>query len=128
MCELWRFETKRFAVILTAEPEQNPDLSWADPDTLDAIDNGRLDCVTFIVSVELDGRTIATDCLGNSVYADLRDFAKEHRAADPMQRNCEAMRAAHGGNAVICSYFPSMVREAISEARKALGDMPALRA
>ena len=44
-----------------------------------------------------------------------------------MNRNCTIMRAARGGNVCIGHYFPSMVHEAISEARKTLASTPKLR-
>jgi hypothetical protein len=44
-----------------------------------------------------------------------------------MARNCEAFRAQHGANAVICHYFPSMVREACQLARKRLVELGSIK-
>src|SRR5471032_3005792 len=119
---LWAFETARFSVSLRCELDIDPDLSWADADTMAKIDRGDWTVFVFIVSVRLDGREIAASALGGSVYADPRDFARDHRDTDPRKRNSSIMRAANGDNAVICHYFPGMVREPIADARSALAN------
>ena len=64
----------------------------------------------------------------NAALTRLERFWTDHRDSDPMNRNCSIMRAARGGNVVICHYFPDMVRTAVDEARKALANIPYLRA
>lgn len=100
---IWRFNTARFSVILDCDWEENPDFSFDETgETEDKCRRGVWSCVCFRVRVLLDGEEIAADFLGNSIYADVCDFAREHLGC----------RTAGYG-----SYFPDMVREAISEAR-----------
>jgi len=94
---IWTFHTKRVTVTLACTPEMDPDLSWADAETLEKIERGDYVAVTFRVRVAVDGRTMGEDYLGNSIYADVRDFARER-----------------GG------YFSDMVANAIAEARRML--------
>jgi hypothetical protein len=117
MDTIWEFNTARFRVTCEVEDEQEPDLSWADAETLDKIDRGVYVNVSFAVKVYLDGRKVSADYLGNSVYENVRDFVHEHRSPDPEQRNTLALRAQ---NKVICTYFSGMIREAIGEARATL--------
>lgn len=111
---LWSFNTKRFTVELSCEPEQYPDVSWMDADDLAQLDSGELVNVTFRVRVLLDGREVGADYLSNSVYADVREFAQEHRTGTAEQRNTLANKARR---VCICAYFPDMVREAVERAR-----------
>ena len=118
---IWQFKTKRFAVILDCDLETDPDFSWDETgEARRKCEAGIWDCVCFRVRVLLDGEEIAADYLGNSIYADVRDFAREHRDPDPMNRNCTLMRAKHGANVQICTYFPAMVSETIAEARRVI--------
>jgi hypothetical protein len=123
----WSFETARFEVALYIEPAYYE--TWGDDETDDGIRSGRLVCFDSTVVVSLDGEEIAADNLGQSVYEDgnVKAFWTDHRDPDPMNRNCTIMRAARGENAVVCHYFPSMVRQAISEARAALRNVPYIR-
>lgn len=116
---LWRFETKRFIVTLDWEWEEYPDLSWDDDgEVLKRCESGEYGVYTFRVRVLCDGREVACDHLGNSIYADLREFYQEHIGL-------AALRRADGHN--YGCYFSDMVRTAIGEARKALADLPRLR-
>ena len=118
---LWTFKTRNFAVKLACEDERDPDLSWADQETLDKLDSGEWVNLCFRVTVEHEGRVIGSDYLGNSIYADPRDFASEHRDPDPSNRNCSSHPERR-----ICHYFPGMISEAISEARQTLAAIRAL--
>ncbi len=109
---LWQFRTRNFTIQLTAEEEPFPDLSWADAETLEKLENGTYQNVCFKVAVICNEAEIGADYLGNSVYENLEEFI-DHRGMN--QRN-------HG------SYFSAMVREAICEARKHITKMPKLRA
>ncbi len=126
---LWEFKTDRFSVVCTAEEEWDVDLSWDDTgEVAEKLASGEYVVFCAKVAVYLDGREIATDYLGQCIYVDAEEFVTGHRDTDPINRNCSIMRAARGGNVVICHYFPDMVSMAISEARGALRNMPAIRA
>jgi hypothetical protein len=116
---LWTFKTARFTVLLDCEYEQDPDLSWDDTgEVREKLDSGEWGNFCFIVRVLFDGREIAADYLGNSIYEDPADFAREHYGIAPMGRAAGVLMGA---------YFPGMVREAVAEARKTLCAVPHLR-
>lgn len=131
MQTVWTFKTARFVVALAIEesPGYQYDGDDENGETQAALDAGEFVAFDSAVTVSLDGREIAADYLGASVYAadDVAEFWTAHRDPDPMNRNCEAMRAARG-NCSICHYFPSMVSEAIAQARDALSHIPEMRA
>lgn len=121
---VWQFDTAHFSVKLIVEQE---DGYRYDGDDEDGEIQRKIDCGEYIafqsaVIVEKDGEEIAADYLGGSVYdwRTVSEFWTAHRDKNPDNRNCSAMRAARGGNVVICHYFPDMVAQAIAEARKAL--------
>lgn len=102
---LWQFKTKNFCVALHCETEAFPDLSFDETgETQEKIASGAWECVCFVVTVRWNGRYLADTTLGNSIYADVRDFRKEHIGA----------KGRYG------SYFRDMVREAVSDARSEL--------
>ena len=106
---IWSFRTARFRVALEAEHERDIDLSWDDTgETAEKLESGEWTCFCFRVAVYCDGRMIAADYLGNSIYADPLDFYREHVGF----RN---------------NYFGGMVREAIAGARHHLASLPKLR-
>jgi hypothetical protein len=102
-------------VTLECSPEDCPDLSWADEETLAKLDSGEWQNLTFKVAVydRNTGAELAADYLGNSIYADPADFL-DHREAAKQTRELRAS----GSPAVVGSYFSDMVRTAIAEARK----------
>lgn len=102
--------TKRFAVSLMWAQEEDEDLSWLDAAGRAKLDAGEWTNCCFRVSVSLDGRTIADDYLGNSVYEDPADFGREHYGHNKGQGR---------------AYFPDMVREAVMLARRYLAYLPA---
>jgi hypothetical protein len=112
----WTFETARFRVVLTLEP----DIYYSD---YEGEELGEYD-VAFNseVTVYFNDVAIGSDSLYSSVYPDdhVKDFWTAHRDPQPMFRNCTTMRAAHGDNVIICHYFPSMVRQAVKQAREFL--------
>lgn len=110
---IWTFNTKNFYVTLACEPEQNPDLSWDETgETRANLESGLWDCVMFRVAVfSQAGDMLGADYLGESIYADVRDFRKEHIGA----------RGAHG------SYFRDMVSEAIKQARTHLHTLQTIK-
>lgn len=109
MERIWSFKTAQFEVDLAWEYERDPDLSWADDETLDKLDRGIYVNATFRVRVLWNGKLMSDQYLGNSVYEDVHEFRSHHVV----------------GNAG--SYFTDMVHEAIADARKALCDVPKLR-
>ena len=126
---LWKFDTARFSIVCTAEEEWDVDLSWDETgETAGKLASGEYVAFCAKVAVYLDGREIASDYLGQCIYDRSPDFVTAHRGPDPMDRNCSIMRAERGHNVAICHYFPDMVSVAISEARKALQDIPTMRA
>lgn len=131
---VWEFRTARFRVVLEIEPEDmDPADSFQFQEDIDAVRNGEVEWFQAIVAVYCDGRKVAWDALGGCAYKTVQEFYTSHRDPDPMNRNCTIMRRAwKGGNdpdakISICHYFPSMVSQAIAEARKVLGDVPRLR-
>lgn len=131
---IWEFHTARFAVKLHILPEHDDPAGHfasgddeADAETVRKIEDGTYAWFCAKVGVYLDGREVGSDYLGACCYESTQEFATSHRDADPMNRNCSLMRAAKGGNVAICHYFPDMVRQAIADARRALGNVPHLR-
>lgn len=128
MSKVWGFETKRFRVQLTIEHEHGYQYDGDDEDgeTQAKLDNGEYVAFYSMVTVEMRvqgrWRQIGSESLGGSVYAfdQVSEFWTAHRDPDPANRNTLALKAR---NTVICHYFPSMVSEAIAEARRHLGDV-----
>lgn len=134
---VWTFKAGRFLISLELERESGFRYDGEDEDgeTQGQLDSGELVAFSSTVTVELDGQEIGRDSLFGSVYArdSVADFYSDHRSADPMNRNCSAMRAERG-NVSIVHYFPSMVSEAIAAARAAIraqrqlaNDLPFIR-
>ena len=97
------FTTKRFKVTLDWTWEDDIDLSWDETgEVAKRIESGEWGVYVYRVRVLCDGSEIATDYLGNSIYADPMEFAKELKDG----------------------YFPAMVATVIGEARKALCNPP----
>lgn len=116
---LWRFKTARFRVELQATQESDADISWDDTgEVRDKLQSGEWTCLCFRVAVYLDGKRIADNYLGNSIYGNARDFYTEHLGI-------RAMARADGRN--YGDYFSDMVKTAIAEARAALRNPPKLR-
>ena len=95
-----QFNTRRFTVALQYVPDADADY---DGDGM---------AYVFRVVVLCDGLELATDYLGESVYYDPGDFAREH-----LGHNHQLGRA----------YFPDMLRAATVEARKTLAHAPRMR-
>jgi hypothetical protein len=116
---IWKFNTARFSVVLFWTWEDYPDLSWDDTgETQKKCESGEWGVYTFGVEVCCDGRRVAIDYLGNSIYADPKEFYQEHFGIRKFARD-------NGGN--YGCYFSDMVSVAIGEARKALCNAPKLR-
>jgi hypothetical protein len=118
---IWSFETKNFLVTASIVPDNDLDLSWDESHEIgDKLESGEYQAFGTIVSVYHKGKEIGSDSLWGSIYSDPREFFQDHRSADPLNRNSSIMRAAKGERAVICHYFPDMVRGAIRDARNTL--------
>ena len=108
-----QFKTKNFIVQALIEPDSDLDLSWDDTgEVREKLDSGEYEAFQTEVRVLFRGAEIAADYLGGSIYAEPRDFFKEHVGA----------RGRYG------SYFRDMVGRAIKEAREQLSHMPRIRA
>ena len=115
---VWDFETARFRVVVDCDWESDPDLSWDETgETREKIESGEWGNYCFRARLFCDGREIATDYLGNSIYADPVEF-RDHIGLAIKSR-------ADGHN--YGSYFTDMVRSVIAKGRKALCDVPRLR-
>lgn len=113
------FRTKNFRVVATISPDDDVDTSFDETgETADKLQSGEWEAFQTAVTVYYRGAELGADYLGGSIYANPADFFKEHIGLAAKSR-------ADGCN--YGSYFPDMVREAISEARKALADAPRLR-
>ena len=125
--DVWSFETAQFRVVLEVEPcEDDPADSFEFPEDIEAVRSGRVEWFNahLVVYRQCDScddwHELSRDVLCGCSYYSVREFYTSHRDADPLNRNSSIMRAAKGSNVVICHYFPSMVSEAIGEARRRL--------
>lgn len=109
---MWTFHTKRFSVSWQITPEDCYAYDGDDPDgAIQAnINSGAYVAFVSRVVVLLDGRDIGADYLGGNVYANPAEFRD------------------HIGSRGKGAYFTDMVRTAIREARKALSEVPRMRA
>lgn len=125
MQTVWTFKTRNFRVALECVPEDYPDLSWADQETLDKLESGEWENLQFKVAVyDNRGDEIGVAYLGNSIHANPREFM-DHRECGRANREY----AAAGQPGRCGSYFTDMVHEAVSEARRAYNEpRPRLRA
>lgn len=122
--ELWRFETARFAVVLEVQECRDDPSDQLDDEGVAMIERG--DAVWFDARVRVlnlgDESELASDYLGCCHYSDFEDFYTAHRGPDPLDRNSTIFRAKHGDNACVCHYFPSMVLQAVAQARVAISN------
>lgn len=117
----WRFETARFSVEFHALPEDlDPADSFDFPEAVEFASSGdpaAWFCACVLVRDVETGEVLGRDILGGCSYNSFEEFISSHRDADPANRNTLALKAQ---NTVICHYFPDMVAEAITDARKTL--------
>ena len=123
---LWSFETANFGVRLQVRPcEDDPADSFSFEEDVEAVRSGAVEWFDAVVTVYLreepENREIELgwDTLCCCAYKTVEQFYTSHRDPDPLNRNSTIYRAKNGQNHVICHYFPSMVREAIADARAA---------
>lgn len=101
--------------------DMDPADSFQFDEDVEAVRSGEVEWFGVTVEVLKNGHVIGSDHLGGCAYKTVHEFFDGHRDPDPMNRNSSIMRAAHGGNVAICHYFPSMVSQAIADARRTLG-------
>jgi hypothetical protein len=119
--EHWRFETANLSVVFETTPcLDDPADSFEFEEDIEAVRSERVAWFDARVRVLARGNELAADYLSGCAYVSIRDFIEPHRDRDPMNRNSSIMRAANGGNVVICHYFPGMVATACAEAREEL--------
>lgn len=98
--EMWRFETARFAVVWTISDCYDLDLSWDESgEVAEKLESGEYQAFDSAVTVYLDGREIAADYLGQSIYADPADFRdhvglSKRATADKARADIRAAKAA----------------------------------
>ena len=116
---IWKFKTANLTVLVTAETEYDPDVSFDETgETADKIASGEWEIFCAKATVLFQGNEIGTDYLGNCIYADIKEF-RDHIGLVIKSRD-------DGRN--YGSYFPDMVKTAISEARDYLRAFPKVRA
>lgn len=132
---VWSFDTDNYRVSLEVEPEElDPADCFELPEDIEAVRSGNVLWFAARAVVyfkrhrydedpEPDYIEIGSDALGGCAYKSMDEFLSSHRDPDPMNRNCSIMRAACGENTIICHHFPSMIHEAIADARKTLAKL-----
>jgi hypothetical protein len=109
------FETANFVVRAVIVDDSDVDISYDETsETRDKLDSGEWQAFGTIVTVEHKGLVLGESSLWGSIYAKPADFFTEHRGC--------------GYRGSVGSYFPDMVREAISMARLMLATLPKVRA
>jgi len=123
---IWSFRTESVRVDLEVDfcPEDPKDHFEFEED-IEAVVSGEVLWFDATVNVYVHDVHVSWDHLGACAYATFLDFVEGHRDSDPMNRNCSVMRAARK-NAVVCHYFPDMVRTAVAEARQVIADMKSM--
>jgi hypothetical protein len=112
MTRIWEFKTANFKVVVSAETEHCIDLSWDESgEATHRIETGEWEVFCATVRVFYRGAEMATEYLGNCIYADPKDF-RDHV----------------GSKGKWGSYFTQMVKDAIHETRQNLLNAPRLRA
>jgi hypothetical protein len=123
------FSTAQFEVRAYVQPEDlDPADSFEFPEDIEAIRNGSIEWFCVTVEVRKNGHVIGSDHLGGCAYKTVSEFFEGHRDANPLNRNSSIMRAALGHNTSLGHYFPSMVSEAIADARRTLDTREAAKA
>ena len=108
------FKTKNFTVRVTAEEENDLDLSFDDTGEIrEGLESGKFVAFCAKAAVYFRGNEIATDYLGNCIYESPESFM-DHRECGKQNREY----ARQGKDGSCGSYFAGMIRTAIAEARK----------
>lgn len=95
LATIWQFKTRRFRVVMTAEEEDDWDLSWDESGEVSSgLNNGLYVGFCAACRVYLDDHEITVDYLGQCIYDSYESFKAES------------------------GYFQDMVREACRHARE----------
>ena len=110
------FRTPNFTVRVTAQEEDDLDLSWDDDGSVrKGLENGEFIAFCVKATVYYKGTELATDYLGGCIYRSLAEFM-DHKECGKQNKLCAAK-----GEAGRCgSYFTDMVRTVCDEAREEL--------
>ena len=110
------FKTRNFTVRVTAQEEDNLDLSFDDDGSVrEAIDKGDLIAFCVKAAVYYRGNELATDYLGGCIYKSIADFM-DHRECGKQNK----VYAAKGEAGRCGSYFTDMIKTVCREAREEL--------
>ena len=110
------FHTSNFTVRVTAEEDNDIDLSFDDDGSVrEGLENGKFIAFCAKAAVYYKGTELATDCLGGCIYRSLDEFM-DHRECGKQNK----VYAAKGETGRCGSYFADMVKQVCDEARKEL--------
>jgi hypothetical protein len=128
---VWSFRTRNFIVTFDVAPEDtDPADHFEFPEDIEAVRNGEVEwfcarvTVRFLDADVSEGSIVGADHLGGCAYASVNEFRESHFRLPTNSRNTLAVKAT---GTVICDYFPSMVREAVANARRHVRYLPRLR-
>lgn len=117
------FHTKQFRVVVDAVEEDDLDLSFdATGEVLEKLESGEYVAFCARARIFLAGSELASDYLGGCIYRSLEEFAN-HRECGKQNREY----AAKGDNGRCGSYFSDMVHTVITEARKEIKRLQAVK-
>lgn len=112
---VWQFKTENFEVRLRCEPEEmDPADSFEFPEHIEMVRSGKVEWFCAIVEVLKNGHVVGSDVLGGCAYETWAEFYCSHWNSPTDGRNTLALKAQ---KRAICHYFPSMVQQAIADAR-----------
>jgi hypothetical protein len=136
---VWEFNTARFRIVAEVTPcEDDPADSFDFDSDIEAVRNGDVAWFDARVRILMDGECVGADYLGCCAYSDPLDLFRHHstltrqlrrlrgRTDRKSRRERKALRQCLSNNAMLdppviyCEYGPSMVLQAISEARATL--------
>lgn len=136
---VWEFNTARFTIVGEVTPcDTDPRDHFEFPEDIEAVESGRVSWFDARVRVLLDGEEVGSDYLGCCAYdtpeelfrhhatltAELRQLRgktdRKSRLARKQLKECLTNNASLNPPVVYCEYGPSMVSEAIEDARKTL--------
>jgi len=110
------FKTRNFTVRVTAQEEDDLDLSFDDDGSVrEGLENGKFIAFCAKAAVYYKGTELATDYLGGCIYRSLDEFM-DHRECGKQNK----VYAAKGDTGRCGSYFTDMVKTVCREAREEL--------
>jgi hypothetical protein len=121
--KIYKFNTPNFTVEVRALEDTDIDLSFDDDGTMaERLDDGSMVAFQVEARVMFTGGfgapiELGADYLGGCIYESPKAF-RDHLGVRQYER---ALSADHCRPIHVCSYFSSMVREAIRQARENMG-------